>query len=94
LPETYAYGVSDFCIDILCHNEIQVLNSGAWKLDVMFEHIMQALNGRDIESLGLLYFDMKGSHGHSGSKSYLFIPNDFYVGRRIVMSANYGVSDG
>ena len=86
VPETYVTGIVDFNIDLLCHNKIQILNSAQHRLDVAFENVMQALNGRNIESLGVLYFN---EDRRRTNQSGWFKPNDYYVGRRIVMSANY-----
>ena len=56
-PENYVTAVVDFVVDVICHNKIAILSNAANRLDVMFEHVMNALNGRDIESLGRLYFN-------------------------------------
>jgi hypothetical protein len=85
-PETYVTSVVDFAIDIICHNKIAILSSAQNRLDVMFEHIMQALNGRDIESLGKMYFN---ADRNSRNSSVITKFNSFYIGYRIVMSANY-----
>lgn len=89
-PENYVTSVVDFVIDVICHNKIAILNNASNRLDVMFEHIMQALNGRNIESLGNLYFNK--DRRYSGSGSNYFKPNDYYIGYHIVMSANVGAS--
>jgi hypothetical protein len=91
-PENYVTSVVDFVCDILCHNKIAILSNAANRLDVMFEHVMNALNGRDIESLGRLYFNAARSRGNG---SRFIKPNDYYIGYQIVMSANFaGVASG
>jgi len=89
-PENYVMGVVDFAIDIICHNKIAILSNASNRLDVMFEHIMKALNGSDIESVGTLYFN--ADRQHSGSVSKLMRVNNFYTGYRIIMSVNYANS--
>jgi translation elongation factor EF-G len=86
VPENYVQGVIDYRIDVMCHNKISILDTTENRLDVMFEHIMNALNGRDIESLGKLYFNADRRRTNS---SALFNPNDYYIGRGIIMSTNY-----
>lgn len=93
-PDTYVTATVDFVLDIICHNKIAILSNAANRLDVAFEHIMQALNGRDVASLGKLYFNNTGGNGHSGSVSNFIKPNNFYIGYRVIMSVDYvGAND-
>ena len=83
-PKNYVTAISSFAIDIFTHNKIAVLSTGKNRLDLMFEHIMKALNGKNIGSLGKLYFNAEASRNNRMNHLHV---NKYYFGNRIIMSA-------
>ena len=86
-PRSYVVATVDFAIDIMCHNKIAILSTAKNRVDLMFEHVMGALNGRDIKSVGNLYFNAQQSPRNRCDLIYF---NKYYQGFRIIMSTNIG----
>jgi hypothetical protein len=93
-PANAQIGTIDIVFDAFCHNKIAILTYPNYKpnrYDVMFEELMKTLNGKDVETLGRLYFNRRGAGGaHNGAGLIAFSQDGTYQGYRIVMSVNVG----
>jgi hypothetical protein len=91
-PKNAQIGMIDFCIDVFCHNKIAVLSYPGYKpnrYDVMFEEIMKTLNGKDIKTLGRLFFN-GSSNSRQSADLVSFDKNNWFQGYQIRMSTNVG----
>jgi hypothetical protein len=95
-PSNAQIGTIDIVFDAFCHNKIAILTYPNYKpnrYDVMFEELMKTLNGKDIDTLGRLYFNRRGLGGtRDGANLLAFSQDGVYQGYRIVMSTNVGDS--
>jgi hypothetical protein len=93
VPQNAQVGTVDICFDVFCHNRIAVLSYPNYKpnrYDVMFEELMKTLNGKDVDTLGRLYFNRSGFSSGSEARLAAFSSNGTYQGHHIVMSVNVG----
>jgi hypothetical protein len=91
VPSNAQVGSIDICFDVFCHNKIAVLSYPNYKpnrYDVMFEELMKTLNGKDVDTLGRLYFNGDGLSRASNGRLLSFSSNGIYQGYQIVMSVN------
>ncbi len=93
-PANAQIGTIDIVFDVFCHNKIAILTYPGYKPnrhDVLFEELMGTLNGKDIKTLGRLYFNRMGLGGaRDGANLLAFDSKGIYQGYRIVMSCNVG----
>jgi hypothetical protein len=93
VPQNAQIGTIDICFDCFCHNKIAVLSYPNYKpnrYDVMFEELMKTLNGKDVDTLGRLYFNRDGLSGAGNARLMSFSKDNIYQGYGIVMSVNVG----
>jgi hypothetical protein len=91
-PKNAQIGMIDFCIDVFCHNKIAVLTYPNYKpnrYDVMFSEIMKTLNGKDIKTLGRLFFN-GSANGRNVAELVSFDSKHWFQGYQIRMSALVG----
>jgi hypothetical protein len=87
-PKDYVVGMIDFCIDVFCHNKIAVLTYPGYKpnrYDVMFEEVMKTLNGKDVDTLGRLFFNAE-ANGRNSAELVSFDSKHWFQGYQIRMS--------
>lgn len=92
VPQNAQVGTVDICFDAFCHNKIAVLSYPNYKpnrYDMMFEELMKTLNGKDVDTLGRLYFNGDGLSRASNARLMSFSKDNVYQGYGIVMSVNY-----
>jgi hypothetical protein len=77
-------GIASFCIDILTHSKVQTLDTGDNRIEVIFQQIIETLNGVNVGGIGQLFFDKKGSRNNRASLS--LSNNRNYSGMNITMS--------
>lgn len=91
-PFNAQVGTVDIIFDVFCHNKIAVLSYPGYRpnrYDVIFEELMKTLNGKDVDTLGRLYFNRGGLSHNSGASGVLsFSKDNIYQGRQIIMSVN------
>jgi hypothetical protein len=93
VPQNAQNGTIDICFDVFCHNRISVLSYPNYKpnrYDVMFEELMKTLNGKDVDTLGRLYFNRIGFSNASEARLAAFSSDGIYQGHHVIMSVNVG----
>jgi hypothetical protein len=90
-PKTYVTGMIDVFIDIFCHNKIAVLSDNMHRnrYDIMFEEVMKTLNGKNVDTLGNLFFNGEANNRNSADL-VSFDKNNWFQGYQIRMSTWVG----
>jgi hypothetical protein len=90
-PKTYVTGMVDVFIDVFCHNKIAVLSDSKHRnrYDIMFEEIMKTLNGKNVDTLGNLFFNSEANN-RNAAELLSFDKNNWFQGYQIRMSTWVG----
>jgi hypothetical protein len=88
-PKNYVTGMVDVFIDVFCHNKIAVLSDSKHRnrYDIMFEEVMKTLNGKNVDTLGNLFFNGEANNRNS-AELVSFDNNKWFQGYQIRMSVN------
>lgn len=84
IPENSYIGIVDFAIEIMSHVKINQLNNYSTRILTMLQQVIETLNGVNINGIGNMFFDKKGSYGDVARLN--IYNNRNYLGYTVVLS--------
>lgn len=90
-PDNHVIGTVDICLEVVVHNKIVNLEDGLSRPEVMLQELLKTLNGREINGVGKLFFDRRGSFYNLASMNRY--NNRNFFGYSIIMSTKEGYSE-
>lgn len=83
-PTDRVTGICSINFEIFSHAKINHLSNYTTRVDDILQNLLEVLNGKDIGSLGVLYFDQEGDT----NDKVTIIGNKPYKGKLLTMSVN------
>lgn len=87
-PQNRTRGLVSFTFECINHIKLANLNGYLNRAELMVQRIIKCLNGKDINGVGVLFFDRSKSY-YDVAANDIWNNRNFY-GFRIIMTVNYG----
>lgn len=88
IPTNRTVGQVNFAFEMLTHVKLVNLETYENRLEVMFQQMIETLNGKEIGGIGVLFFN-KDASSYDAVRLNLY-NNKNYIGYTLVMSTNVG----
>lgn len=85
-PKNRTIGIQGINFEVYVHSKLNHLNNYTTRIDVIIQTLLEVLNGTDVGSVGLLYFDAE----RSSYDKIQMIGMKPFKGKTLTMSVNIG----